>query len=427
VALGGYFKIAALLVFAFEVGVWYTKSSQSGQSKALERRIVFYRDPMHPSYTSAKPGTAPDCGMQLEPVYADSFLTGKPVATTANGLSGNVRITLEKQQLMGIKVGLAEVTRGGQPIRSLGRVFVDETRLYRLNAATDGWIRQAPPLTIGSFVKRDQNLAVYYTRELRSAAQAYLYVIERLDHPKNVELAPALDLDQRGLEVAIETLRNLGMSDGQIHEMDRGLRPPLEVELRSPVTGFVLARNVSLGQRFNRGEELYRIADLSRVGILADLFENEAPLVQRGAPARVLVRHTGVVIHTSVGESLPQFDGVSRTLKVRLDVDNPRFALKPEMFVDVEFPVSLPSSLTAPVEAVVDSGRTKYVFIDVGNGYFEPRTVETGWHSGNRVQIVKGLAAGDKIVVSGNFLIDSETRMRDRAHETARTDGVAQP
>ena len=127
---------------------------------------------------------------------------------------------------------------------------------------------------------------------------------------------------------------------------------------------------------------------------------------------RATLPNQNKTLWATVSDVLPEFDTVTRTLKVRLEVDNPEYALRPDMFVDVEFPLTLPETVTVPVEAVMDTGLKKMVFVDRGNGYFEPRKVETGWRFGDRVEILKGLKPGEKIVISGNFLIDSESRMK---------------
>ncbi len=420
-SISGYITVAVLLALSFLAGTWYRGGSSVRSSAASDRRILYYHDPMHPSYKSDKPGIAPDCGMRLQPVYADSIASADRAETPSGDVRKAVRITSDKQQLIGITVTTVEMTAGPETVRTVGRVAIDETRLYRISTATEGWIQDTPRNSVGSFVRRDQVLMTYYTRELRSAAQAYLYVLDRLRSPETARGTTDTGLDQRGLDLALEGLRNLGVSDHQIQEIEKGHVIPQYVALRSPVTGFIIARNVSPLQRFSRGEELYKIADLSRVWILADLFETESHLVSRATAASVVLKHSGQVIHAKVSQTLPQFDGLSRTLKVRLEADNPGVMLKPDMFVDVEFPVKLPPGLTIPVDAVLDSGRAKTVFVALGDGYFEPRPVETGWHFGGRVQVVKGLKAGEKIVVSGNFLIDSEVRMRNAPATTAKS------
>jgi membrane fusion protein, copper/silver efflux system len=193
-----------------------------------------------------------------------------------------------------------------------------------------------------------------------------------------------------------------------------------DIRIESPVDGFVLKRSVSPGLRFDRGFEFYRIADLSRVWILADVYRDQLPFIRRGASARITLADNGRALPATVSPSEPMFDEATLTLKVRLEAANPQRVLKPGMFVDVEFPVALPPTLVVPADAIVDSGLRKTVFVDRGNGYFEPRLVETGSRIGDDVEVTKGLALGERIVISGTFFVDSESRMKAAAPAVAK-------
>jgi YHS domain-containing protein len=205
------------------------------------------------------------------------------------------------------------------------------------------------------------------------------------------------------------------MSELQIEEIGRTRQYTENIQLRAPAKGFVIVRNVSKGLRFDKGTELYRIADLSRVWILAEVFENEASFFKPGMLAKVELPYQKKTLYARMSNVLPQFDPATRTLKVRLVADNPGYAMRPDMFVNVELPVSGPPAIVVPVDAVLDSGLKKTVFVDRGNSFFEPRQVETGRLLGERVEIARGLMPGEKIVVSGNFLLDSEARMQKAA------------
>ncbi len=146
--------------------------------------------------------------------------------------------------------------------------------------------------------------------------------------------------------------------------------------------------------------------------ILADVYRDQQPFIHRGASARITTAEASRTLSATVSQSEPIFDEATQTLKVRLEAANPKLALKPGMFVDVEFPVNLPTTLVVPADAIVDTGLRKTVFVDRGDGYFEPRLVETGWRIGDDVQVTKGLHAGERIVISGTFLVDSESRMK---------------
>jgi YHS domain-containing protein len=212
-----------------------------------------------------------------------------------------------------------------------------------------------------------------------------------------------------------QNLFNYGITQSQLEEIERTRMIPEAIDIRSPAAGFILSRNVSPGMRFDRGTELFRIADLSRVWILADLFENEASFFKPGMQVKMELPYQKKTIYAQISSVLPLFDPASRTLKVRLLADNPGYAMLPDMFVNVELPASGPPAIIVPVDAVLDSGLRKTVFVDRGNGFFEPRHVETRRSLGERVEIARGLMPGERIVVSGNFLLDSEARMQQAA------------
>jgi RND family efflux transporter MFP subunit len=177
--------------------------------------------------------------------------------------------------------------------------------------------------------------------------------------------------------------------------------------------------------KINRGEELYRIADLRRVWVVADVFLHEARHVRAGMKATVSVPEQGTALPATVAQILPQFDAAARTLKVRLEVANPDFTLRPDMFVDVGLSVSVPPAVAIPADAIIDSGLRKTVFVQSGEGVFEARSVETGWRFGDEVEIVAGLSPGERIVTSGTFFLDSESRMRPPVSGAAAAKGTA--
>jgi membrane fusion protein, copper/silver efflux system len=203
------------------------------------------------------------------------------------------------------------------------------------------------------------------------------------------------------------------MSSVQVEEIRRTRQVPTHLRITAPAEGIVASRSVSPGQRLERGDELFTIADLRRVWILADVFGPEAEYVRPGMVAQVSSPARAGTFGASVSRAVqPQFDAATQTVNVRFEADNPGNVLRPGMFVDVALPVTLPEALVVPVDAVLDSGLKKTVFVERAQGVFEPRAVETGWRFGDRVQIVKGLEAGERIVVAGTFLLDSESKLR---------------
>ncbi len=327
--------------------------------------------------------------------------------------AGTVRISAERQQLIGVRTGPTEKTTATRTMRILGRVSVDETRVYRLIAAVDGWIQEVPPVATGSLVAKNELLASFYSPEFLSAQQAYIFALGSLARFRADarETPEQINLTKLNVTQYEDTLRNLGMGELQIKEISKTRTYTENIRITAPAAGFILSRNISPGQRFDKGYEWYRMADLSRIWILTDTYEREARYLPRGKIVTVNHPALGKTLQARVSETLPQFDAASRTLKVRLEADNPDYLLKPDMFVDVELPITFEAVITVPVDAVLDSGRKKTVFVDRGKGFFEPRKVETGLHLGGRVEVVRGLEPGERIVLSGNFLIDSESKL----------------
>jgi RND family efflux transporter MFP subunit len=206
------------------------------------------------------------------------------------------------------------------------------------------------------------------------------------------------------------------MSDSQIDEISANHKIPENIYVVSPTDGFILSRSISPGVRFERYTDMYTIVNLSRVWILAEVFGKDAEAFRPGARARVTLPDTGETFQAKVSNVLPEVDPATRFLRPRLEVDNPGFKLRPDMFVNVELTVSLPTGLSVPADAVVDSGMSKRVFVETSSNHFETREVETGWRLNDRVQIVKGLKEGETVVAAGTFLVDSESRLQIAAN-----------
>jgi membrane fusion protein, copper/silver efflux system len=331
---------------------------------------------------------------------------------------GTVSLSPERQQAIGVQVGPVEKKGLAHTIRGLGRVAADENRIHRLVAPTEGWVVELDQGTTGSLVTKGQLLCKIsgrdvFNRDIISGQQAFFLALNNLDlrkRPDQISEEQMAAANQQ-LLTAEKNLMAVGMGETQIEELKRTRKMARDIEIRSPVSGFILARNVSPSLRFDRNLELYRIADLSRVWILADIFEQEAEYFKPGLPVRISSVNLKKTYTAVVSSVPPLFDAASRTFKLRLELDNPGFILKPDMFVDVELPVSIPPVITVPADAILDSGLKKTVFVEKGTGFFEPRPVKTGRRFGSRVEVLKGLNPGERIVLSGTFLLDSETRM----------------
>jgi RND family efflux transporter MFP subunit len=409
--------LAVLLPAAFLVGRLSDRGRESRGTAA--RQVLYYVDPMNPSFRSPGPGTAP-CGMPLEPVYADGGGAG------AAAPAGAVRVPADRLQLFGVARATVAPTTVRHTLRLLGTVAADETRLFRISAATAGRVREMAPVTTGTMVEKGQVLGAYYATELLVPQQNFLRMYEVFQevqktggNPRdNFQGGGQLATYWRNVDVARQALMNLGMSAQQIDEVAASRQPAYLVQMRAPAAGVVTGRNVVLGQSFGPGEELFAIADLSRVWVLADAFEGQEELFRPGAAATVATTGGGRRVPAVVSAALPRFESATRTLKVRLEVANPDYALRPDMFVDVELPVEV-HGIFVPKDAVLASGTRTLVFVEQGEGVFVPRAVMTGRRLGDLVEIRGGLVEGEKVVTAGNFLLDSESRMRAAATAAA--------
>lgn len=402
VALAGVF---VLICLAYVAGRF--TSGRHSESKPLTHRVLYYVDPMHPSYRSDKPGVAPDCGMALEPVYE-----GEANTYPQNPLPpGSVALSPERQQLIGIRISAATRSAGSRTIRTTGRIVPDDNHLYRIQAGFDGWVDSLADTPSGTLVKSDQVLAKLYGPEIRAAELNYVAFVNGIERVRQNN--PDSDSKQvnESRRVSEEQLRLLGMGESEISQLAETHHINNTLNLVSPGDGIVLSRSISPRQRFEKGAELYKIADLRKVWIVADVHGNEADL-RPGLRARVYVPELSRTVDAVVSSTVPLFDETSRTLKVRLEADNPGLILRPDMFVDVEFQTPAPAGLTVPADAVLDSGMRKIVYVETSDGVFEPRPVQISGIFGDQAIVAGGIREGERVVVSGNFLLDSESRMR---------------
>ena len=405
--------IGLLMIVSYAVGRHH---SEPARESAHSRRILYWVDPMHPNYKSDRPGSAPDCGMSLEPVYADSAVSADATVPLPPGA---VAIDSSSQRLVGIRLATPEKTSGAHTIHFQGRVVPEDTRTYLVNSGMDGFVRETYNDSVGVLVKKDQKLATSYVGETLSVASGFLAATVAVpgaagkDGARTVPFPGAVAKQGvSSVQGYTDRLRNLGLSEAQIRQMAESHTLPETVDIVSPVDGFILSRNISPGQHFDRSTEFYRIADLSQVWIVADVFGSDAQSIHASAAARVTLPDQRGTFSARVGDVLPQVDPETRVLKLRLEANNAGYALRPGMFVDIELPVGGAAGLTVPQDAVIDSGEGQRVFVERSPGVFEPRTVQIGWRSGDRVEIVHGLAEGERVVVEGTFLVDSESRLK---------------
>ena len=378
--------------------------------------ILFYQDPMHPSYRSDKPGKAPDCGMDLEPVYAAPSAIEGPRTSALS-----VQVSDTAADLIGLRTERVRSESATGQTRALGQVVADESRVYRVTALADGVIREVDPLGTGSPVVQNQHLATYFVpaRDLYNAVQAYILANGTYDQvASSVNNNAVIRQSKAQARVEEELLRSYGVTTSQLHEMSRTREVTRDVDFRSPVSGIVLDRSASSGQAVSRGAEVFRIADLRRVWVLADVYESDAALFPAGRAAQISY---GDQTFRGVVSSARTFDAASRTLKVRIDVDNPAQTLRPDMFVHVNMQTRGSTMLSVPSDSVLDSGERKTVFVSTAPRTFVARQVTTGREHDGRIEVLTGLEGGEEVVSQAAFLLDSESRLNKASQETSQT------
>lgn len=371
-----------------------------------ERKILYWEDAMNPAYKSDKPGKAPD-GMDLVPVYADEAPSTEVLAP------GTVKISPDRQQLIGVQYGQVTSQALARTIRTVGKVTYDETKVSRVQTKISGWIDRVYVDFTGRLVTRGQPLFSLYSPELVSTQQEFLLASRARDHLGTSSVKEIAANTASLYDSARERLRLWDISEAQITDLERRGTPVKTMTLYSPITGFVITRNAFPGQRVTPEGELYTIADLRTIWVLADVYEYEVPLIRLGQAATMTLPYLpGKTFTGRITYINPQFDNTTRTLKVRLEFPNPGEGLKPDMYANVDLRIDYGEHLAVPQEAVLDSGTEQIVFVAREGGYFEPRKVKLGPKVGTLYVVLAGLKAGEQVVTSANFLIDSESQLK---------------
>ena len=407
-ALGLVIAVAICLAYALGRG-----SRTPAVREAGAPRILYYVDPMHPAYHSDKPGKAPDCGMELKPVYAaDNRVAAAPFAP------GQIRLTPDQKQAARLETETVRPSSTAAALHTVGRVVPDEGRSYRVSAGADGWVRRVFSDRTGTRVRKGEALAAFFSNDISAPQQAYIYALESYERLKQAGSPPAdsLSLATQQLATARDNLEFLGMGERQIEQLGRSRQEFFEVDLTSPADGLILERHLAVGQRFAKGDLLYRIANLDRVWVLAEVSARDLALL--GTIPRAEITMEGQApIQAEVAAALPQFDELGRTGALRLEVSNPHGSMVPGMIVNVDLDMPARSAMTVHADAVIDAGKEKHVFLALGNGKYELRQVQTGMERGDRVEIRSGLKPGDQVVTAGAFLLDSESRLKSPADD----------
>jgi Cu(I)/Ag(I) efflux system membrane fusion protein len=329
-----------------------------------------------------------------------------------------VEISSQQQRLIGVKTVKVSLKPIQKVIRTVGRIQADEQKQATINTKIEGWIEKLYVDYTGRYVKKGEPLVEIYSPELLATQQEFLSILKWAkqsgDKKKDDALSLMIAKDANAtLEAARQRLRLWDISENQIKQIEQTGKPVRTLTLYSPVSGFVTQKMAVVGMKVMPGEKLFDIADLSTIWIIADIYEYELPFVKVGQSARITLSYfPGKELSSKIDYIYPTISADTRTAKIRLTLPNPAGLLKPQMFTNVEIRISLGKKLVIPESAVIDTGTSQVVYVDKGEGVFEPREVEMGLRADGAVEVLRGIKAGEKVVSSANFLIDSEAQLK---------------
>jgi RND family efflux transporter MFP subunit len=384
------------------------KKAEAPPVRPEPRKKILYRSTMLPNEISDKPGKD-SMGMEMVPFER------KAPAAGMTGLPGlaSVAISSENRKRMNLKLAVAEIKSLSRRLRTSARIVADETRLFRVTVKIDGYVEKLFVNSNGQAVRRGQPLLSLYSPELVASQQEFL---SALDMARQMESSPdplAVESGRSLLAAARRRLKLWDISDAQIEHLEKSGRAEKALTLSAPADGYVMEKGVLAGQKIMAGDTLMVVADLSVVWVEADLYAADADFIKTGLDADLTLPFLpGRTFKGRINFLNPFLDGLSRTLKARLEVANPDLLLKPEMYGEISLAYDLGERLVVPDAAVMRGGEHSYVFVDDGAGHLNPVAVRTGIQSGDDLEILSGLKSGDRVVAAANFLVDSESSLQ---------------
>ncbi len=369
------------------------------------RKVLYWYDPMAPGSKFDKPGQSPFMDMPLVPKYADEL--GGPGASS----SAAVVLSPDDIQATGVATVRAERAALARTIRAVGTVETDETRQVRVAARVAGRVEKVYASFMGQAVRAGSPLFALYSPELVATEREYLLALEnrqRLAGATTEAVRSAEDL----VQASRQRLRLWGLGPVDIEELERQREPALTVTFRSPITGTVMQKTVLEGQYVTEGTELYLLADLSTVWLMAQVYEYELGRLRVGQEAAASVSALpGQTFRGRIAFIDPALDRETRSARVRIALSNPRGELKPGMFADARLEIPAAAALVIPKSAVIDTGARRVVYVETSPNTFRAREVRTGDSGDDRIAILEGLAEGDRVVAAANFFVDSQAQL----------------
>jgi Cu(I)/Ag(I) efflux system membrane fusion protein len=324
-----------------------------------------------------------------------------------------VMVSPQKQQLIGVKTEPAQVREVTHTIRTVGQVEVDERLLIHMHTKLEGWVQELYVKFTGEQVQKDQKLFEIYSPELVSTQEEYLLALKAVQSLGDSEFPEIAQNARSLLEVTRQRFSLWDITPDHIEDLENTGKVLRTLPLHAPSSGYVLHMAVREGMHVTPAMELYTLADLSSVWVLADVYEYEIPLVELGQEATVTLSYfSGQTFTGKVTYVYPVLESKTRTVKVRFELPNPEWKIKPGMYANVDLQIPRGKRLVVPNTAVLDSGTEQLVFIDRGKGRFEPRKVKVGIRTRETYEILEGIQPGEMLVTRGNFLVDSESNLK---------------
>ncbi|MFN2542935.1 MAG: efflux RND transporter periplasmic adaptor subunit [Chthoniobacterales bacterium] len=399
-----------------------TSCSKKG-SAVKPSNVDYYTCTMHPSVHAEAPGKCPICGMELVPVMKRSEtqkrVTGETVTSPSRRSAGSSThefvVPVDRQQQIGVTYATVERKPLRHTIRSVGMVVPDKARNWQFVSRVDGYVQKLNVTTPGELVEKNAALMSIYSPDLLSSEREFVELLRMRDEAKTKD---ARETPERLIASSKQRLRLWNVTDEQIDDLQKTRRPQENLTLLSPFRGVVQSVPVEQGKGVKVGDMLVEVADLSVIWVWAEFYENELPMLKVDQKIDISAKsYPGEKFEGTVSLINPFLDEAKRTAKVRIDIPNPDFKLRPGMYVNAELAMDMGEGLTIPVSAVMPTGARNVVFVDKGEGKLEPRIVDLGSKFGDIYEVKGGVAEGERVVSSANFLIDAESKVQGALKE----------
>ena len=401
-----------------------SKNSATGKTSNVD----YWTCTMHPSVREKGPGKCPICSMDLVPVMKESatpagsskgapqhdhaaMLAGKPSDSSATSSSSHEFVVpLERQQQIGVRYAKVEHKPLRHTIRAVGLIVPDKTRNWQFVSRVDGYVQKLDVTGPGELVEKDAPLLSIYSPDLLTSEREFVELLRMRAQAKSKD---ARETPQRLIESAKRRLQLWNVTDQQIADLEKTRKASDTLTLLSPFRGVVQSVPVEQGKNVKTGDLLVEVADLSVVWLWAEFYENELSMLQVGQKLAVTAKsYPGQNFDGTISLIDPFLDATKRTAKVRIDIPNPDFKLRPGMYVNAELEMDMGAALTIPGSAVMPTGTRSVAFVDKGEGKLEPRIVQLGTKYGDIYEVKSGLQENERVVASANFLIDAESKVQ---------------